>query len=69
MLGVDDTVFVATEVAVDAAAADAEEFAAGAVAADQSGVAEAAHEAAVAVASVQKRLPALVAHQLGYARI
>ena len=57
MLGVDDPVFVATEVAVDAAA--------DAVTADHPGAAEAAHEAAIAVASVQKRLPAIVSNQLG----
>lgn len=57
VLGVYDTVFVATKVAVDAAS--------DAVTADQSGAAEAAHEAAVAVASDQKRLPAIVSNQLG----
>ena len=58
VLGVDDTVFVATEVAVDAAA--------DAVTADQPGAAEAAHEAAVAVASDQKRLPAIDSNQFGF---
>lgn len=56
--GVYDTEFVATEVAVDAAA--------DAVAADQPGAAEAAHEAAVAVASDQKRLPAIDSNQFGF---